>query len=237
MDRVRSCARAAVGPRRREDPLVTTRRAFGPSGPPRSAAARMPNSRLAGLRPGLLRRGGRARAAPFPARHGDRNQAGPNLCDRGRHGDRADDPRPHPRRVPRPRDRRRGIRHRGWRRAVRWYIDPIDGTHNFMRGIPLFGTLLGVEVDGELQVGVMCAPALGGRWFARRGGGAWARSRGEAAAADPRLERDDPGRRPPALRIAPGDRGDRRGPGVRGPDRRRLARSRLRRLLGLRAGG
>jgi histidinol-phosphatase len=58
--------------------------------------------------------------------------------------------------------------------TVSWYIDPIDGTHNFMRGVPLFGTLLAVEADGELQVGVMSAPALGGRWFARRGGGAWA---------------------------------------------------------------
>jgi histidinol-phosphatase len=57
---------------------------------------------------------------------------------------------------------------------VSWYIDPIDGTHNFMRGVPLFGTLLAVEADGELQLGVMSAPALGGRWFARRGGGAWA---------------------------------------------------------------
>lgn len=57
---------------------------------------------------------------------------------------------------------------------VRWYVDPIDGTHNFMRGVPLFGTLLAVEAYGELQVGVMSAPALGGRWFARRGGGAWA---------------------------------------------------------------
>jgi histidinol-phosphatase len=57
---------------------------------------------------------------------------------------------------------------------VTWYIDPIDGTHNFMRGVPLFGTLLGIEADGDLEVGVMSAPALGGRWFARRGGGAWA---------------------------------------------------------------
>jgi histidinol-phosphatase len=57
---------------------------------------------------------------------------------------------------------------------VRWYVDPIDGTHNFMRGVPLFGTLLALEADGELQLGVMSAPALGGRWFARRGGGAWA---------------------------------------------------------------
>ena len=57
---------------------------------------------------------------------------------------------------------------------VRWYIDPIDGTHNFMRGVPLFGTLLAAELDGELVLGVMSAPALGSRWYARRGGGAWA---------------------------------------------------------------
>ena len=56
---------------------------------------------------------------------------------------------------------------------VRWYIDPIDGTHNFMRGIPLFGFLLAVERKGELQAGVMSAPALGQRWYAARGMGAW----------------------------------------------------------------
>jgi histidinol-phosphatase len=61
--------------------------------------------------------------------------------------------------------------------SVRWYIDPIDGTHNFIRGVPLFGTLLAVERDGELQVGVLSAPALDERWWAYRGGGAWA-SRG-----------------------------------------------------------
>jgi len=58
--------------------------------------------------------------------------------------------------------------------TVRWYIDPIDGTHNFMRGVPLFGTLLAVEEDGEVVVGVMSAPALGERWYATRGGGSWA---------------------------------------------------------------
>jgi histidinol-phosphatase len=58
--------------------------------------------------------------------------------------------------------------------TVRWYIDPIDGTHNFMRGVPVFGTLLAVEEDGEIVVGVMSAPALGERWYARRGAGAWA---------------------------------------------------------------
>jgi histidinol-phosphatase len=68
--------------------------------------------------------------------------------------------------------------------SARWYIDPIDGTHNFIRGIPLFGTLLALEVDGELQVGVMSAPALRERWYASRGGGAWAV--GAAGAEGPR---------------------------------------------------
>ena len=70
--------------------------------------------------------------------------------------------------------------------AVRWYLDPIDGTHNFMRGVPLFGTLLGIERDGELQVGVVSAPAIGGRWYARRGGGAWAVDTGRVGGGKPR---------------------------------------------------
>lgn len=57
--------------------------------------------------------------------------------------------------------------------GIRWYIDPIDGTHNFIRGVPLFGTLLAVEVDDELQVGVISAPAIGERWYAARGLGAF----------------------------------------------------------------
>ena len=65
--------------------------------------------------------------------------------------------------------------------GIRWYIDPIDGTHNFMRGIPLFGFLLAVERDGELQAGVMSAPALGQRWHAARGMGAWTVSRANPA--------------------------------------------------------
>jgi histidinol-phosphatase len=48
-----------------------------------------------------------------------------------------------------------------------------------VRGIPVFATLLGVERDGELQVGVVSAPALGERWFAWRGGGAWAGPAGD----------------------------------------------------------
>ena len=65
--------------------------------------------------------------------------------------------------------------------TTRWYVDPIDGTHNYLRGVPIFGTLLAVERDGELQAAVVSAPALGGRWFGWRGGGAWARTLGDDA--------------------------------------------------------
>jgi histidinol-phosphatase len=54
-----------------------------------------------------------------------------------------------------------------------WYVDPIDATHNFMHGVPVFATLLAVAVDGELQAAVVSAPALRERWVAWRGGGAW----------------------------------------------------------------
>lgn len=66
--------------------------------------------------------------------------------------------------------------------SVRWFVDPIDGTHNYLRGVPIFATLLGVERDGELQAGIISAPAMGGRWFAWRGGGAW--GAGALAGAD-----------------------------------------------------
>jgi histidinol-phosphatase len=58
-------------------------------------------------------------------------------------------------------------------KPVRWIIDPIDGTHNYLRGVPLFGTLLGLEVAGDLVLGVCSAPAMATRWFAWRDGGAW----------------------------------------------------------------
>lgn len=57
--------------------------------------------------------------------------------------------------------------------SVRWYVDPIDGTHNYLRGIPVFATLLAVEREGELQAAVISAPALGSRWHGYRGGGSW----------------------------------------------------------------
>jgi histidinol-phosphatase len=58
--------------------------------------------------------------------------------------------------------------------ARRWIIDPIDGTRNFLRGVPVWATLIALEVEGVVVVGVVSAPALGKRWHAERGGGAWA---------------------------------------------------------------
>ena len=58
---------------------------------------------------------------------------------------------------------------------TRWIIDPIDGTHNFVRGIPIWGTLLAVERGGELVTALVSAPALGQRWTAIRGRGAGVR--------------------------------------------------------------
>ncbi len=56
---------------------------------------------------------------------------------------------------------------------VRWVIDPIDGTHSYARGIPVWATLVAAEVAGHLTVGVASAPALGTRWWAARGLGAY----------------------------------------------------------------
>lgn len=53
--------------------------------------------------------------------------------------------------------------------SVRWIVDPIDGTRAFMRGVPLFGVLVGVEMEGEAVVGVAHFPALGETVTAARG--------------------------------------------------------------------
>jgi histidinol-phosphatase len=57
--------------------------------------------------------------------------------------------------------------------GARLIIDPIDGTRNFVRGIPIFGVLLAIEAGGEVAAGVASAPALGTRWHAARGAGAF----------------------------------------------------------------
>jgi histidinol-phosphatase len=56
---------------------------------------------------------------------------------------------------------------------VRWVIDPIDGTRNFSRGMPVWATLIALERDAEVVCGVISAPALGHRWWAARKGGAF----------------------------------------------------------------
>ncbi len=56
---------------------------------------------------------------------------------------------------------------------ARWILDPIDGTRNFSRGVPVWATLIALERGGELVCGVVSAPALGRRWWAARGEGAW----------------------------------------------------------------
>ena len=54
-----------------------------------------------------------------------------------------------------------------------WYLDPIDGTQSFFRGIPLFGTMVGLEAGGEAVAGVIVFPALKEMVFAGKGLGAW----------------------------------------------------------------
>jgi histidinol-phosphatase len=56
----------------------------------------------------------------------------------------------------------------------RWIVDPIDGTRNYSRGIPVWATLIALEQDGRVVLGVVSAPALHRRWWAERGGGAHA---------------------------------------------------------------
>jgi histidinol-phosphatase len=56
--------------------------------------------------------------------------------------------------------------------AVRWIVDPIDGTRNFSRGIPVWATLIALEREQQVVCGVVSAPALGRRWWAARGEGA-----------------------------------------------------------------
>jgi histidinol-phosphatase len=69
--------------------------------------------------------------------------------------------------------------------ARQWVIDPIDGTKNFVRGVPVWATLISLVDGGEVVVGVVSAPALQRRWWAGRGSGAWT---GRSLAAASRIE-------------------------------------------------
>ena len=66
----------------------------------------------------------------------------------------------------------------------RWIVDPIDGTKNFVRGVPVWATLLALMDGDEVVLGVVSAPALGRRWWAAKGTGAWT---GKSLAAASRL--------------------------------------------------
>jgi len=57
--------------------------------------------------------------------------------------------------------------------GYRWILDPIDGTRSFVQGVPLYGTLVAVEHEGEPVIGVIEMPALDERIYAARGHGAW----------------------------------------------------------------
>ena len=54
-----------------------------------------------------------------------------------------------------------------------WIIDPIDGTANYLKGIPMWTTLIALAIDGVPRVGVASQPAIGRRWWAATGHGAW----------------------------------------------------------------
>ena len=59
-----------------------------------------------------------------------------------------------------------------------WIIDPIDGTANYLRGVPMWATLIALAVDGVPRVGVVSQPAIGRRWWAAEGHGAWTATQG-----------------------------------------------------------
>ncbi|MFC5290424.1 histidinol-phosphatase [Actinokineospora guangxiensis] len=80
----------------------------------------------------------------------------------------------------RPGDAVAGEERGGQVRAGRtWVLDPIDGTKNFLRGVPAWATLIALVEGGAPVVGVVSAPALGRRWHAARGEGAWLSAGGD----------------------------------------------------------
>ena len=106
---------------------------------------------------------------------------------------------------------------------ARLIIDPIDGTEEFSRGIPTFGTLLGIELNGEIVAGMCSAPALGTRWWAYRGEGAFRDGEKIRVSQTPRLNE--------AMVFTTGT-GPSKGPEDRARIRRLLDASRNSRCLG-----
>ena len=126
------------------------------------------------------------RALPVRAR--DRDEARPDAGHRGRprgRGRAAAAARRASARTTRSSARRTAAAGSG---ARRWILDPIDGTRNYARGIPVWATLIALEADGVVAVGVVSAPALGRRWWAERGGGACADGERSHVSAVARVE-------------------------------------------------
>jgi histidinol-phosphatase len=73
----------------------------------------------------------------------------------------------------------------------RWVVDPIDGTKNFVRGVPVWATLIALLDGDEVVVGLVSAPALSRRWWAAVGSGAWT---GRSLASATRLQVSEVGR-------------------------------------------
>ncbi len=69
-----------------------------------------------------------------------------------------------------------------------WIVDPIDGTKGYVRGLPVWATLVALVEDGVVTVGVVSAPALGRRWWASRGNGAFVDGEPVHVSAVARLE-------------------------------------------------
>ncbi len=119
----------------------------------------------------------------------------------------------------------------------RWVIDPIDGTRNFVRGVPVWATLIGLMNGDEVVAGLVSAPALQRRWWASVGGGAFT---GKTLLSATRLQVsavDAVADASLSYSSVGGWVTSGRGPGVRRPVARLLAHPRLRRLLELHAGG
>jgi myo-inositol-1(or 4)-monophosphatase len=70
---------------------------------------------------------------------------------------------------------------------VRWIVDPLDGTVNYLYDLPDWAVSIAAEVDGEIVAGAVCAPRRDVLYFAELGGGSWrvSLSKGESAAAEP----------------------------------------------------
>jgi histidinol-phosphatase len=71
---------------------------------------------------------------------------------------------------------------------VKWIVDPIDGTKSYVRGIPVWATLLALQREGVVELGLVSAPALGRRWWAIRGEGAFAGGERSRVSAISRVE-------------------------------------------------